>query len=83
MKIINDTDYYKTQILVNNNNLRVRFEPVQISGKGWSVAMVVGSRKTGRTITRAEGFESIGNYTLAQAQMAAENTYRDIFKGLK
>ena len=83
MKIIHDTDYYKTQTLVNDDDLRVRLEPVQIPGKGWSVAMVVGSRKTGRTITRAEGFETFENYTLAQAQMAAENLYHDIFRGLK
>lgn len=58
----------------------VRFEPVVVPGKGWSVAKVTGSKRTGRTIERAEGFETSDSYTLQQAQMAADNLTRDMIR---
>ncbi|MGH9697944.1 MAG: hypothetical protein ACRD5R_05140 [Candidatus Acidiferrales bacterium] len=61
---------------------RVRFEPIRVPGKDWSVAKVVGSKRTGRIIERAEGFERAEGYTLAQAQVAAENLARDTFRAL-
>ena len=55
----------------------VRFTPVQVPSKGWSVAKITGSKRTGRTIERAPGFEYCEHYTLAQAQDAAYSAQRD------
>ena len=83
LKITADTDFYKTPIIADvTTGKRVRFEPVQIPGKGWSVAKVTGSKRTGRTIERAEGFEGIDSYTMNQAQVAAESLTRDTFRAL-
>lgn len=82
--ITNDTDFYRTPMIADaTTGKRVRFEPMQVSGKGWTVAKVTGSKKTGRTIEVAEGFESCDSYTLAQAQVAAENHTRDTFRALR
>ena len=81
--IICDTDFHKTPILADaESGKRVHFKPVQVPGKGWSVAKVTGSKRTGRSIERAEGFENSETYTLHQAQMAAENMERDTFRFL-
>ncbi len=56
----------------------IRFEPMRVPGKGWTVAKITGSKKTGRTIERAPGFEEIESYTLAQASVAAESAKRDV-----
>lgn len=55
----------------------IRYTAKRVPGKGWTVAKITGSKRTGRTIERARGFEGIENYTLAQAQIAAQNTQRD------
>ncbi len=49
----------------------VRFEAARVPGKGWTVVEVTGSRRTGRAVRRAPGFEAIEDYTLHQAQAAA------------
>jgi len=56
-----------------------RFQAARVPGKGWSVALVIGSLRTGRTIERAQGFESANHYTMHQAQLAAENAGRDTY----
>ena len=52
----------------------IRFSPKFVPGKAWKVVMIIGSRKTGRTEVDI-GFEPV--YTLAQAQVAADNAARD------
>ena len=47
------------------------------------MAKVIGSKRTGRIIKIAEGFETIDSYTMHQAQMAAETLTRDTFRALK
>jgi hypothetical protein len=83
IKIAAGTDFYKTPCLVDTESGKlVRFEPMKVPGKGWTVAKVTGSLRTGRTIERAEGFENHDGYTLAQAQSAANNLTRDTFRAL-
>jgi hypothetical protein len=60
----------------------LRFEPMQVKGRGWTVAKVIGSLKTGRTIEIEEDFRDC-NYTLHQAQMACENYRRGLFIALQ
>ena len=80
LKIAAGTDFYKTPCIVDADNGKlVRFEAREVPGKGWTVAKVTGSKRTGRTIEVAEGFESIDSYTMHQAQMAADNLTRDMF----
>lgn len=75
--LTNDTDFYQTPIIADiETGKRVRFEPLQIAGKGWTVAKVMGSNKSGKTIAIADDFINIDGYTLAQAQVAAENHTR-------
>lgn len=83
IKIAADNDYYKTPILVDaDTGKRVHFEAVQVPGKGWTVAKAIGSKKTGRTIERAEGFESIEDYTMHQAQQVAAALTRAVWSAL-
>ena len=49
----------------------IRFEAVRVPSRGWTVAKITGSKRTGRTIERAPGFEDVDSYTLHQAQAAA------------
>lgn len=58
----------------------VRFQAERVLGKGWTVVKITGTKRTGRTIERAQGFESLENYTLAQAQVAADAMRRSFFK---
>lgn len=82
--LANDTDFYRTPIFADlGTGKRVKFEPLQIHGKGWTVAKVVGSNKSGKTIEFAEGFEGCDAYTLAQAQVAASNRTRDVYQALR
>lgn len=74
-------DFYNTPYLADSaTGKRVIFRAENVPGKGWTVARVVGSKKEGRMIERAAGFENIDNYSLAQAQIAAENMQRDEFR---
>jgi len=57
----------------------VRFAPKQVPGEGWTVVMVVGSKRTGREEFRTE-FPN--TYTMHQAQIAAESAARDFFQHL-
>lgn len=83
LKIAAGSDFYKTPCIVDADSGKpVRFEAHQVPGKGWTVAKVTGSKRTGRTIEAAEGFETIDSYTMHQAQMAAENLTRDTFRAL-
>lgn len=61
--------------------LKVRFVAQRVPGKGWTVAKVTGSKRTGRTIERAPGFEFIDSYYLDQAQLAADSAQRDYNRG--
>lgn len=56
----------------------VRFEAMQVPGRGWSVARIVGSRRTGRSIERAPEFAGVDGYTMQQAQTAAQNHMRAV-----
>lgn len=56
----------------------VRFWPVEVPGKGWSVAMVTGTKKTGRTVERIAGL--CDAYTMHQAQMVADSMRRDYLR---
>lgn len=58
-----------------NEKVRVMIERVQDAG--WSVFIATGSGSN-RIFKRAPGFENIDNYTMAQAQVAADNLRRDI-----
>jgi hypothetical protein len=58
------------------------FQPVQITRHGWSVAVVTGSKREGRTVIRVEGFEEIENLTLSEAVEAVENLTRDTIRAL-
>lgn len=58
-----------------NNQTRVTYARVQ--GAGWSVFVVTGSG-VNRVFKRAPGFENIDSYTMAQAQLAADNYRRDL-----
>ncbi len=83
LKIAAGSDFYKTPCIVDADSGKpVRFEAHQVPGKGWTVAKVTGSKRTGRTIERAERFETFDSYTMHQAQMAAENLTRDTFRAL-
>lgn len=53
---------------------RVTYARVQ--GHGWSVFVVTG-QGANRVFKRAPGFEGVDNYTMAQAQVAADNYRRD------
>jgi hypothetical protein len=53
---------------------QIRFAPKQISGRGWTVVRIIGSKRTGRT-EHPCGFGD--TYTLAQAQVVAQNAQRD------
>lgn len=57
----------------------MRYIAQNVPGKGWTVAIV---RKTdsGRVVERAPGFDGINTYTLAQAQLAADNAQRDFLR---
>lgn len=59
----------------------VRFIAQRVPGKGWTVAKVTGSKRTGRTIERAPGFETLDTYYLDQAQAAADAAQRDYNRG--
>lgn len=54
----------------------VKFRAARVPGKGWTVVKIFGTKRTGRVIERAPGFENLENYTLAQAQVAADATRR-------
>lgn len=83
LKIAAGSDFYKTPHIVDaDSGKQVRFEAHQVPGKGWTVAKVTGSRRTGRTIEVAENFKTIDSYTMHQAQMAAENLTRNTFRAL-
>jgi len=74
-------DSYRRPCLIDKASGKiVRFEPVLIPGKGWTVAKVVGSAKTGRTSETVPEFTN--TYTLAQAQLAASNFSRDVTHAL-
>jgi hypothetical protein len=60
------------------NQKMVRFEAHQINGKGWTVAKIVGSKKTGRTIEIADGFQDIIYASMHQACIAAEMFSREM-----
>lgn len=82
--LTNDTDFYCTPMIADlQTGKRVRFEPLQIFGKGWTVAKVTGSKKTGRTVEVVEDFREINTYTMAQARVAAENHTRHVFSVLR
>jgi len=74
-------DSYQRPCLVDKTSGKsVRFEPMQVPGKGWTVAMTVSSLKAGRTSAPVQDFGS--SYTLAQAQLAASNLSRDVAQAL-
>ena len=58
----------------------VRFQASRVPGKGWTVVKITGTKSTGRIIERAYGFENLENYTLAQAQVAADAARRSFVK---
>lgn len=62
--------------LVNAGGKQVRFAPKLISGKGWTVVRVIGSKKTGRAEEKITDFDI---YTLAQAELYAQNATRDAY----
>jgi hypothetical protein len=75
-----NTDLWRTPYLADaETGKRVVFTPLRVEGRGWTVAKRVGSKRTGRTESVAEGFEGMEGYTLAQAQVAANNMQRDTF----
>lgn len=57
----------------------VRFDPHQVPGKGWAVAKIIGSEKTGKTIE----IDGSSNYTLEQAQAAAARATRAAFNAAR
>jgi hypothetical protein len=60
----------------------VHFQPVQVPGKGWTVAKMTSGKHTGRTIERAEGFEGIESYSMDQALIAVEHLTRETIRAL-
>jgi len=82
--LTNNKDFYRTSMIADvETGKRVRFEPLQICGKGWTVAKVTGSKKSGRLIEVADEFREIDGYTLAQAGFAAETHTRHVFNVLR
>lgn len=78
-----DTDCHASPKLIDSSTGQlVRFEPHHVVGGGWTVAKIIGSRKTGRLIEIVGDFEGC-SYTLAQAQVAAENHTHDVFRNLQ
>lgn len=67
--------------LINSAGRTVRFEAHQVPGRGWTVAQVVGSKRTGRTTTPVPGYAD--TYTLQQAQAAADALTRDTIRHLQ
>lgn len=53
---------------------------MRVHGKGWTVGQVTGSKRTGRTIEREVEFAEIDTYTMHQAQLAAHNHGRAMFR---
>jgi len=60
----------------------VYFWPVEVPGKGWSVAMVMGTKRTGKTIERAKGFDEIEDLTWDDALVAVDNLTRETIRTL-
>lgn len=61
---------------------QTRVTCARVDGKGWSVFVVTG-QGANRVFKRAPGFEGVDSYTMAQAEVAANNLRRDIAQGLK
>lgn len=79
LKIERDTDFYRTSILVDSaTGFRATFKP-KLTNKGWTVVLVIGSKKTGRTEYEV-GISS--TYTMHQAQDVAATLKRDTFNRL-
>jgi hypothetical protein len=53
----------------------VRYCAHEVPGKGWTVAKVTGTKKTGKTVEPVPGYTD--TYTMHQAQMAADALTRD------
>lgn|GEM_PF-4060739 len=63
------------KLVERNTGKAARFEPQQVPGKGWTVVLTIGSRRTGRT-SESAGYSD--TYTLQQAQVAAQNAQNDV-----
>lgn len=59
---------------------KIRYVALRVPGKGWTVGKVTGSKRTGRTIEREAEFAEIDSYTMHQAQLAARNHGRAMFR---
>jgi hypothetical protein len=68
---------YEGNELVDDEGRLIRFSEFQVPGRGWTVVKTTGTRKTGRFIEVLKDFED-SNYTMHQAQVAAENRGRDV-----
>lgn len=76
LKIARDTDFYRTPILVDSaTEKRAAFVP-KLTNKGWTVVLVVGSKRTGRT---EHEIGICNTYTMHQAQDVAEVEMRGVF----
>ena len=62
--------------------MNTTYRAARVPGKGWTVEQVTGSKKTGRVIERAPGFETLETYTLAQAQVCADVARREFSHSL-
>lgn len=62
---------------MSTQNTKVTY--ARIEGRGWSVFVTTGIGPS-RVFKRAPGFENIDTYTMAQAQVAADNFRRDLVR---
>lgn len=61
---------------------KTRVTYARVEGHGWSVFVVTGTGPQ-RSMRRAPGFENYDNYTMAQAQVAADIYRRDLAQGYR
>lgn len=61
---------------MNVTEKQIRYTAQQVNGKGWTVVKVTGSKRTGRTIERVEGYTDA--YTMHQAYAAADALRREM-----
>lgn len=83
LKIIAGADCYGTPTLVDAaTGKTVRFQAARVEGRGWTVVKVTGSKRTGRTAVRADGFEGSDSYTMHQAVAAAAALKSDTMRAV-